>query len=70
MGIEIDDSNKLAIFSGSCSDLIADFRSRNDEKGVDDDDDDVVMNRIGVWWVVENLVILEMYAVIAIFCEV
>lgn len=45
----MDDSKRLAILSGSCSDLMADFRARNDERDVEDDDEKV---RIGVCWVV------------------
>lgn len=68
MGIEIDDSNSLATLIGSCSDLIADFKVRNDGKDVEDDDDDEKV-RIGVCWEIDSLVILEMYAAIVIFVD-
>lgn len=58
----MDDSKSFAILSGSSSDLIADFKERNDEKGVEDEE----KVRTGFCWEAESLAILDMYAAIAI----
>lgn len=61
----MDDSKSFAILSGSSSDLIADFKARNDEKGEEDEE----KVRSGFCWEAESLAILERYAAIAIFRE-
>lgn len=61
----MDDSKSLATLRGSFSDLIADFKSLNDEKGEEEEE----KVRTVFCWEAENLAILERYVAIAVFVD-